>query len=62
MVRFTHWVKLGKKWVKPIYPKILIYYCCKDNLMQFNVRWRFLVHKHGLQIQLTHLLNYFDVK
>jgi len=29
--------------------------------MQFNVKWRFLVHK-GLQIQLTQLLNFFDVK
>ena len=29
--------------------------------LEFNVKWKFLVHK-GLQIQLTHLLNYFDVK
>jgi len=30
-------------------------------LKPFGVQWKFLVHK-GLQIQLTHLLNYFDVK
>jgi len=28
--------------------------------MQIYVKWRFLAHK-GLQIQLTHFLNYFDV-
>jgi len=39
-----------------MYPKIIIYYGFKDNVMHFTVTCRFLIHE-GLQIQLaTYLL------
>jgi len=38
-----------------MYPIIIIYSGCKDNVMRSNVKSRFLIHK-GLQIQLAHLL------
>jgi len=37
-----------------MYPKIIIYYGCKDKVMHFTVKCR-LIHK-GLQIQLAHLI------
>ena len=43
----TGWVKLGQMvgfthWVRLMYPKIIVYYGCKDNVMHFTVKCRFL--------------------
>ena len=33
-------------WVKLMYTKIIIYYGCKDNVMHFTVKCRFLIHNY----------------
>jgi len=38
-----------------MYPKIIIYYGCKDDAVHFTVKCRFLFHK-GLQIQRAYLI------